>query len=95
MRGQVFILPIDMFIAKDEDPIIVLFYKTMTVVEMLLFGWIVPGRKRNVNGLDSPYEKERRGEKIKKEELRLLHHRIAHFSLGASTLRNQGAKIYL
>ena len=54
MRDQVFILHIDMFIAKDEDPIIVLFYKTMTVVEMLLFGWIVPGGKRNVNGLDLP-----------------------------------------
>jgi hypothetical protein len=29
---------------------------------------------------------------MKKEDLKLLHHRIAHFALGPSTLWNQGAK---
>jgi hypothetical protein len=37
MKEQGLSLHIDMFIVKDEDTIIVLFYKTRMVVEMLLF----------------------------------------------------------
>jgi hypothetical protein len=70
IRTKVFFLHTNMFIVKDEDPVIVLFYKTRMVVEMLLFGWIVPGRKRNVDELDSHFGKGREGGKREDEKER-------------------------
>ena len=38
--------------SEQPDPRYSLFDKIRMVIEMLLFGWIVPGKKRNVNELD-------------------------------------------